>query len=86
MTNLTSTELDFTTMKFPKKWNSNFENKNLLNQQNQREKMNILHSKIYTDKEKTGTLLLVFPGLFGMFDNWGSFRKEFGELFPTHLN
>ncbi|WP_051190504.1 alpha/beta fold hydrolase [Kaistella palustris] len=29
--------------------------------------------------------LLVFHGLFGMLDNWGSFGKEMGELFPVHL-
>ena len=28
---------------------------------------------------------MVFHGLFGMLDNWGSFGKEFGELMPTHL-
>lgn len=46
--------------------------------------MEILHSKIY-GQEKSGTPLLVFHGLFGMLDNWASFGKEFGELFPTHL-
>ena len=45
---------------------------------------NILHSKIY-GQEKSGTPLLVFHGLFGMLDNWGSFGKEMGELFPVHL-
>lgn len=45
---------------------------------------NILHSKIYGE-DKTGTPLLVFHGLFGMLDNWGSFGKEFGEYFPVHL-
>ena len=45
---------------------------------------NILHSKIY-GKEKSGTPLLVFHGLFGMLDNWGSFGKEMGEFFPVHL-
>lgn len=44
----------------------------------------ILHSKIY-GQEKPGTPLLVFHGLFGMLDNWGSFGKEFGEYFPVHL-
>lgn len=44
----------------------------------------ILHSKIY-GQEKSGTPLLVFHGLFGMLDNWGSFGKEFGEYFPVHL-
>ena len=44
----------------------------------------ILHSKIY-GQEKSGTPLLVFHGLFGMLDNWGSFGKEFGEFFPVHL-
>ncbi len=45
---------------------------------------NILHAKIY-GQEKSGTPLLVFHGLFGMLDNWGSFGKEFGEYFPVHL-
>lgn len=45
---------------------------------------NILHSKIY-GQEKSGTPLLVFHGLFGMLDNWGSFGKEFGEMMPVHL-
>lgn len=44
----------------------------------------ILHSKIYGE-DKQGTPLLVFHGLFGMLDNWGSFGREFGEHFPTHL-
>lgn len=46
--------------------------------------MQILHSKIYGE-ERIETPLLVFHGLFGMLDNWGSFGKEFGELMPTHL-
>ncbi|SDE03998.1 Pimeloyl-ACP methyl ester carboxylesterase [Riemerella columbipharyngis] len=46
--------------------------------------MEILHSKIY-GKEQSATPLLVFHGLFGMLDNWGSFGREFGELIPTHL-
>lgn len=46
--------------------------------------MEILHSKIYGE-ERTETPLLVFHGLFGMLDNWGSFGKEFGELMPTHV-
>ncbi|MBW8362261.1 MAG: alpha/beta fold hydrolase [Kaistella sp.] len=46
--------------------------------------MEILHSKIYGE-EKSGTPLLVFHGLFGMLDNWGSFGKEMGEFFPVHL-
>ncbi|WP_226064055.1 alpha/beta fold hydrolase [Kaistella polysaccharea] len=46
--------------------------------------MEILHSKIY-GQEKTGIPLLVFHGLFGMLDNWGSFGKEMGEFFPIHL-
>lgn len=45
---------------------------------------NILHSKIY-GIEKTGIPLLVFHGLFGMLDNWGSFGKDFGEIMPVHL-
>lgn len=44
----------------------------------------ILHSKIYGNAQE-GTPLLVFHGLFGMLDNWGSFGKTFGELFPVHL-
>lgn len=46
--------------------------------------MNILHSKIYGE-DKPGTPLLVFHGLFGMLDNWGSFGKEMCEFFPVHL-
>lgn len=46
--------------------------------------MDILHSKIY-GQDLSGTPLLVFHGLFGMLDNWGSFGKEMGELFPVHL-
>ena len=45
---------------------------------------NILHAKIY-GQEKPGIPLLVFHGLFGMLDNWGSFGKEFGAYFPVHL-
>lgn len=44
----------------------------------------ILHSKIYGENT-AGTPLLVFHGLFGMLDNWGSFGKEMGEFFPVHL-
>lgn len=44
----------------------------------------ILYSKIY-GQDKSGTPLLVFHGLFGMLDNWGSFGKEMGEFFPVHL-
>lgn len=47
-------------------------------------KENILHSKIF-GSEKPGIPLLVFHGLFGMLDNWGSFGKEMGEFFPVHL-
>ncbi len=46
--------------------------------------MQILHSKIYNENG-AGTPLLVFHGLFGMLDNWGSFGKEMGEFFPVHL-
>lgn len=46
--------------------------------------MDILHSKIY-GQDKPGTPLLVFHGLFGMLDNWGSFGREMGEFFPVHL-
>ena len=45
--------------------------------------MEILHSKIYGE-EKSGTPLLVFHGLFGMLDNWGSFGREMSEFFPVH--
>lgn len=44
----------------------------------------ILHSKIY-GMEREETPLLVFHGLFGMLDNWGTFGKEFGEKMPCHL-
>ena len=44
----------------------------------------ILHSKIY-GQDKPGIPLLVFHGLFGMLDNWGSFGKEMGAYFPIHL-
>ncbi|MEN2436244.1 alpha/beta fold hydrolase [Weeksellaceae bacterium A-14] len=44
----------------------------------------ILHSKIY-GADKLGIPLLVFHGLFGMLDNWGSFGKEMSEYFPVHL-
>lgn len=44
----------------------------------------ILHSKIYGEGAAC-TPLLVFHGLFGMLDNWGSFGKVFGEEFPVHL-
>ncbi len=46
--------------------------------------MEILHSKIY-GQDQPGMPLLVFHGLFGMLDNWGSFGKEMGEFFPVHL-
>ncbi len=46
--------------------------------------MPILHSKIYGE-DQPGLPLLVFHGLFGMLDNWGSFGKEFGEIMPVHL-
>ena len=46
--------------------------------------MDILHSKIYGE-DLPGIPLLVFHGLFGMLDNWGSFGKEMGEFFPVHL-
>lgn len=46
--------------------------------------MEILHSKIFGE-EKSSTPLLVFHGLFGMLDNWGSFGKELGEFLPVHL-
>ncbi|MBQ0151698.1 MAG: alpha/beta fold hydrolase [Chryseobacterium sp.] len=46
--------------------------------------MEILHSKIFGE-ELTNTPLLVFHGLFGMLDNWGSFGKDLGEFLPVHL-
>lgn len=46
--------------------------------------MDILNSKIFGE-DKTSTPLLVFHGLFGMLDNWGSFGKELGEFMPVHL-
>ena len=46
--------------------------------------MDILHSKIYGE-DQPGLPLLVFHGLFGMLDNWGSFGKEMSEFFPVHL-
>ncbi|ROI00336.1 alpha/beta fold hydrolase [Chryseobacterium daecheongense] len=44
----------------------------------------ILHSKIFGEN-LSSTPLLVFHGLFGMLDNWGSFGKDMGELLPVHL-
>ena len=46
--------------------------------------MEILHSKIF-GQDQSGVPLLVFHGLFGMLDNWGTFGKEMGETFPVHL-
>lgn len=46
--------------------------------------MEILHSKIFGEN-LSSTPLLVFHGLFGMLDNWGSFGKDMGELLPVHL-
>lgn len=46
--------------------------------------MDILHSKIY-GQEQPGIPLLVFHGLFGMLDNFGSFGKEMSQYFPVHL-
>ncbi|WP_407402069.1 alpha/beta fold hydrolase [Chryseobacterium sp.] len=46
--------------------------------------MEILHSKIFGE-EVIATPLLVFHGLFGMLDNWGSFGKDLGEFLPVHL-
>lgn len=46
--------------------------------------MEILHSKIFGEN-LSSTPLLVFHGLFGMLDNWGSFGKELGEVLPVHL-
>jgi pimeloyl-ACP methyl ester carboxylesterase len=49
-----------------------------------REKICKFYTQKYTDKKKRNAFAR-FHGLFGMLDNWGSFGKEFGELFPTHL-
>ncbi|MEG1591576.1 alpha/beta fold hydrolase [Chryseobacterium sp.] len=46
--------------------------------------MEILHSKIFGEN-LSSTPLLVFHGLFGMLDNWGSFGKELGDFLPVHL-
>lgn len=46
--------------------------------------MEILHSKIFGENISSKPLL-VFHGLFGMLDNWGSFGKELGESLPVHL-
>lgn len=46
--------------------------------------MEILNSKIFGEN-LTGTPLLVFHGLFGMLDNWGTFGKDMGEFLPVHL-
>jgi len=46
--------------------------------------MEILHSKILGEN-LSSTPLLVFHGLFGMLDNWGSFGKDLGESLPVHL-
>ena len=46
--------------------------------------MEILNSKIFGEN-LSSTPLLVFHGLFGMLDNWGSFGKELGEMMPVHL-
>jgi pimeloyl-ACP methyl ester carboxylesterase len=47
-------------------------------------RMEILNSKIFGEN-LSSTPLLVFHGLFGMLDNWGTFGKDFGEFLPTHL-
>lgn len=46
--------------------------------------MEILNSKIFGEN-LSSTPLLVFHGLFGMLDNWGSFGKDLGEFLPVHL-
>lgn len=46
--------------------------------------MEILHSKIFGEN-LSSTPLLVFHGLFGMLDNWGSFGKDLGDQLPVHL-
>lgn len=43
----------------------------------------ILHSKIFA---KPGTIpILIFHGLFGMLDNWGTLGKKFSENQEVHL-
>ena len=44
----------------------------------------ILNSKIY-GQEIQEIPLLVFHGLFGISDNWGTFGREFGQWMPCHL-
>jgi len=46
--------------------------------------VDILHSKIYGENNPNMPIL-VFHGLFGMLDNWGSFGKKFSEYMPVHL-
>ena len=46
--------------------------------------MEILNSKIFGENLSV-TPLLVFHGLFGMLDNWGSFGIDMGEFLPVHL-
>lgn len=46
--------------------------------------MEILNSKIFGEN-LSGAPLLVFHGLFGMLDNWGTFGKDMGEFLPVHL-
>ncbi len=46
--------------------------------------MQILNSKIFGEN-LSSTPLLVFHGLFGMLDNWGTFGKDLGEFLPVHL-
>jgi len=46
--------------------------------------MEILHSKIYGEKNE-GVPLLVLHGLFGMLDNWGGFAREAEETTQVHL-
>ncbi|RNA61894.1 alpha/beta fold hydrolase [Chryseobacterium nematophagum] len=46
--------------------------------------MEILNSKIFGEN-LSSTPLLVFHGLFGMLDNWGTFGKDLGEKLPVHL-
>lgn len=44
----------------------------------------ILHSKIY-GAEIPAIPLLVFHGLFGMLDNWGTFGRDLSATRPVHL-
>lgn len=44
----------------------------------------LLHAKVYA-QDALSTPLLVFHGLFGMLDNWGTFGREMSDTYPVHL-